>query len=198
MPVTWLSSCIDEARKAVFDEKPVWAVVQAFDWSACPYEGDKREWGRNPTYEEERCLTYLSIIHGARGVFYYTFKGGNYYIKDYPKHWEEVKRVVQELNQIYPLLLAPDNSADGLATENSSIHCGLKVVDKELSSGIIKEGSYLIAVNVAHKPVRTTFTLPSFFNGKARVLFEERSILIEKGTLSDRFAPYEVHIYSVQ
>lgn len=198
MPVTWLSESIDEASRAVFHEKPVWAVVQAFDWSAYPYQGDKREWGRNPTYEEERCLTYLSIIHGARGIFYYTFKGGNYYIKDHPEHWEEVKRLVQELNHIYPLLLAPHNSADGLATENSNIHYGLKVVDKELSSGIIEEGSYLIAVNVANKPVRATFTLPSFFNNKARVLFEERSIPIEKGTLSDRFRPYDVHIYLLQ
>jgi hypothetical protein len=198
IPITWLSDCLDEARRAVFNEKPVWAVIQAFDWSAFPVGEEKREWGRTPTYEEERCLSYLALVHGAKGLFYFTFKGGNYYIKDYPQHWEEVKKVVRELNQIYPLLLAPQSFP---VSTHKSIHYIIRKVDKRLISrykGIIKEGSYLMAVNVAHKPVKAIFPLPSSFNGKARVLFEDQTIPIEGGKIKDHFGPYEVRVYYIQ
>lgn len=200
MPLTWLSESIDEAREAVFNEKPVWAVIQAFDWSKSPYKGDRRLWGRNPTYDEERCLTYLSIVHGARGIFYYTFKGGNYYIKDYPKHWLDVKRIVKELNQIYPLLLAPDTPDIPVSSSNKSIHYVAKFVDKKLLSrskkSVIGEGYYLIAVNVAPISVKVDFRVPPF--SKARALFEDRNIVIKDGKFVDQFGPYEAHIYSLK
>ena len=194
MPLTWLSDSIDEARRAVFYEKPIWAVVQAFDWSK------SRLYGRNPTYEEERCLTYLSIVHGASGIFYYTFKSKNYYIKDYPKHWLDIKRIVKELNKVYPLLLAKDALDISISSNNKSIHHLTKFVDKGLISkygkGIIKEGYYLIAVNADPISVVAEFRTNCF--SKARVLFEERDIIIKDGKFTDYFGPYCVHIYSLK
>jgi len=201
MPLTWLSESIEEARQAGFDKKPVWAVVQAFDWSTSPYGEEKREWGRNPTYEEERCLTFLSVVHGAQGIFYYTFKGGNYAIKNYPSHWEEVKKVVRELNQIYPLLLAPQdgNVQTFKLSKNKSIHYLIKkTVDKKLFSaynGTIKEGSYLIAVNVTDKRVEASLAVPVSSQGKAKLVFENRDIPVERGKLIDHFASYGVRVY---
>ncbi|MCK4278644.1 MAG: DUF4962 domain-containing protein [Desulfurellaceae bacterium] len=199
MPLTWLSESIDEARDAVFDKKPVWAVVQAFDWSKSVREGDLYLQGRNPSYSEEKCLTYLSIVHGAKGVFYYTFKSPNYYIKNYPKHWMNIKRIVKELNQIYPLLLISNASNITISSTNKSIHCAVKFVDeKNLSKfkgTVIEKGYYLIAVNVSPAAVTAKFNIPSFLEG--RVLFEDRKISIERGNLVDQFNPYEVHIYKL-
>ncbi|RLA94241.1 MAG: hypothetical protein DRG25_02935 [Deltaproteobacteria bacterium] len=205
MPVTWLSESIEEAKKAVFNQKPIWAVVQAFDWSAYPYGEERREWGRNPTYEEERCLTYLSLVHGAKGIFYYTFRGGNYFIKDYPSHWEELKEIVKELNQIYPLLLAPPeiNFPAFKWTQNKSVHYLIKKVDKDLSfhynnKSIIKPGRYLIAVNVTNKSVKTSLTIPNYFEGKAKILFEDREISITDGEMNLHFNPYGVYILKLE
>jgi hypothetical protein len=212
MPITWLSESIDEARMATFDEKPILAVIQAFDWSAFPAGEDKREWGRNPTYEEERCLSYLAIVHGAKGIFYYTYKGGKYNIRDYPEHWKGIKRIVWELNQIYPLLLASSTNQEldieiesenleGVKLQNkpSDIHYTVKFMDNMPSKKypvVIKKGMYIIAVNVSDKPAKVKM-YGSFFKNKVNVVFENRVISTKERKLADYFGPYEVHIYEI-
>jgi len=57
------------------------------------------------------------------------------------------KRIVKELNKVYPLLLAKDALDISISSNNKSIHHLTKFVDKGLISkyrkGIIKEGYYL-------------------------------------------------------
>jgi hypothetical protein len=212
MPITWLSESIDEARVATFGEKPILAVIQAFDWSAFPVGEYKREWGRNPTYEEERCLTYLAIVHGAKGIFYYTYKGGKYNIRDYPEHWEGIKRIVWELNQIYPLLLAPSanqeldieiesENLEGVKLQNkpSDVHYTVKFMDNmpfKKPPFVIKKGMYIIAVNVSDKPAKVKM-YGSFLKDKVNVVFENRVLSVKERRLADYFGPYEVHIYEM-
>jgi hypothetical protein len=208
MPITWLSDSIDEARKATFNEKPIWAVIQAFDWSVYPVGEDKRKWGRNPTFEEERCLTYLAVVHGVKGIFYYTYKGGRYNIRDYPDHWNDIKRIVRQLNRIYPLLLAPaiDHNLDiKIEPEPSKdhrptgIHYSVRKVDKGLlkkCGSEMKEGIYIIAVNVTDKPLQVRMR-STFLDDRVNVVFEDRVIQTQERSLTDSFAPYEVHIYGI-
>jgi len=195
--LTWLSSCIEEAKKAVFGEKPIWAVIQAFDWSAFPVAQEDRSWGRLPTYEEERCLTYLALVHGVEGIFYYTFRAKNYYIKDYPRHWQGIKRIVRELNQIYPLLLAP---AVFPAQVNGPVHYLLKRVRaKELATaGVEMEpGYYLIAVNVSRQASDVPLVLPLPLGGRAEELFSGESRALKKGVLTPHFGPYGVLVFKI-
>jgi hypothetical protein len=194
MPITWLSDSLEEAKKWARG-KPVWAVIQAFDWSASPLEDDSRSWGRDPTYEEERCLSYLAVVHGAQGLFYYTFEGGSYRIKDHPRHWREVQQVVSELRSIYPLLLAPFDSTYKLKTDHPQIHWAVKRVGKGETDGLIEEGYYLIAVNTANKNLTVTLTLPLPVQEEIRVLFEKKTVSVKRGRLIDTFEPYAVHIY---
>ena len=194
MPITWLSDSLEEAKKWARG-RPVWAVIQAFDWSASPLEDDSRSWGRDPTYEEERCLSYLAVVHGAQGLFYYTFEGGSYRIKDHPRHWAEVQQVVSELRSIYPLLLAPFDSTCKLKTDHPQIHWAVKRVGKEETNGLIEAGYYLIAVNTAKRPLKVTFTIPLSVQEEIRALFEKKTIAVKRGRLIDTFEPYAVHIY---
>jgi hypothetical protein len=194
MPITWLSDSLEQAKKWA-QGKPVWAVIQAFDWSASPLEDNSRSWGRNPTYEEERCLSYLAVVHEAQGLFYYTFAGGSYRIKDHPRHWAEVQKVVSELRSIYPLLLAPFDSAHKLKIDHPQIHWAVKQVKKGETNGLIGEGYYLIAVNTANKNLTVTLTVPLPVQEEIRVLFEKRRVSVKRGRLIDTFAPYAVHIY---
>lgn len=65
-------------------------------------------WKREPTFYEMKAMTYLAIASGAKGIFYYTFHGSQYFIKDSPEHWESLKTIVKELKTIYPLLVASE------------------------------------------------------------------------------------------
>ncbi len=125
MPMTWLSDSIDESRSVPGYGKQVWAIIQAFDWSY--FRDDPRlKNARNPTFEEERCLTYLAIVHGAKGILYYTYSGGKYKMKNFPEHWNDIKRIASELNMISSMLIAP-NINDSLIlnlTANVSTHTG--------------------------------------------------------------------------
>ena len=56
-----------------------------------------------------------------------------------------------------------------------------------------KGKSYLIAVNAAFRSVTVQFTLPGMKQGK--VLFENRSVTAKNGVLTDKFNPYDVHVY---
>ena len=68
MPMVWLSDSMDEAAAIVGRERIV-SVIQAFGGG----EEAKHGWTRLPTRQEMECLTFLSIVHGGRGVFYFTF-----------------------------------------------------------------------------------------------------------------------------
>lgn len=197
MPLTWLSDSLEEAKKWAWD-KPVWAVIQAFDWSSCPLDDDPRSWGRYPAYEEERCLSYLALVHGAKGLFYYKFEAEKYRSKNYLQHWNNVKKVVSELRSIYPLLPAPVDSSCQLDVEPPEVHCALKKVEKGDDRGLIEKGYYLIAVNTTKKPLKAAFAIPFRFDGEANVLFDKRSVPINEGKLIDDFEPYGVHVYVLQ
>jgi hypothetical protein len=83
-----------------------------------------------------RAMTFLSIIHGARGIFYFTFTGSQYCILQSPEHWNDLKKVVSELNEIYPLLLLPDND---------------KRINLEIIDGPQKDESYFLPIHVSCK-----------------------------------------------
>jgi hypothetical protein len=194
MPITWLSDSLEEAKQGG-GGRPVWAVIQAFDWSAVPLEDGPRAWGRYPTYEEERCLSYLSLVHGAEGLFYYTFEAQKFGTEDYQQHWDNIRRVIAELRSIYPLLLAPSDSTYPIKSDTPQIHWALKRVQKKEAGSLIQKGRYLIAVNTVNKPLTAQFSIPPLGVDEVGVLLEKRVVSIRKGRLIDAFEPYGVHIY---
>ncbi len=157
-PLTKLSESIDQVKR-IFPEKPVWAVIQAFDWSSFPYGEEKRSWGRDPTYPEERCLTYLAVIHGASGLFYFTFKSKNYFILERKRHWDDIKRLISELNRIRYILRAPKI----YPIESVCITEGIHYIVKRVLEGN-KRGNYLLAVNSSPSPKEIEIRVPFLKN----------------------------------
>lgn len=96
---------LDEARRGA-GGKPAWMILQAFDWRDFPQRNPKKpRVGRFPDFSEIRFMTYLSIIHGAEGIFYYTFaKPGELTLKDSPEQWQAVQRIAGELRELKPIL----------------------------------------------------------------------------------------------
>ncbi|MBO7147650.1 MAG: acetylxylan esterase [Lentisphaeria bacterium] len=99
--------------------RPIIFVAQAFDWA-----GYRKGNGRWPTPDEISCMTWIPIIHGARGLFYYEFPapvmGSATCIKDInPKAWERLLELVKNIRAIEPELTGPEAEFPGTYQEKT-------------------------------------------------------------------------------
>lgn len=100
-------SVADEIDKAYWytGGKPLWFLVQAFDWRDWPQRDPKKpRVGRFPDHAEIRLMSYLAVLHGARGLFFYTMKRGDgSSLLDWPELWQAVARVAREMRAMQPI-----------------------------------------------------------------------------------------------
>lgn len=96
---------IDLAAKHLPPGKPLWMVVQAFDWrDSSQRDPSKPRLGRFPSHREIRFMSYLSVLHGARGIFFYRLtKPGPSTLFEYPEEYQAVARVARELRALQPV-----------------------------------------------------------------------------------------------
>jgi len=106
LPLASIGDHIAYARQNIPEGKPLWAVVQAFDWRDSKQRDPKKpRIGRFPTHHEIRFMSYDSIINGATGIFFYRLsKPGGRTLFDVPEEFQAVTRVVRELKSIKPIL----------------------------------------------------------------------------------------------
>lgn len=171
---TRVSKWTDEASLLAEGKKPVWIVPQAF--------GAQEHWFGEPTPDELRCMTYLAITHGAKGIFYFCYK------PLYQRFWKEIGKLAKEIKKITPVLLSPTHKR-GVLVNSRLIHTLLKEYNGK---------RYLIAVNSARKKIDAAFTFNPKWGSKVKVLFENRKINCSiRGHLKDIFVGYDVHIYEI-
>lgn len=94
MPLAHFAQHLYWARNNIPARKPIYGVLQAFDWhyfkQVLPGEKNLRK----PTTEEIRCMTFMSLAQGMNGLLYYTFQAGEWNILKHPELWEGLKQVV--------------------------------------------------------------------------------------------------------
>ncbi|MHB8909250.1 MAG: glycoside hydrolase family 10 protein [Syntrophales bacterium] len=143
MPMSWLADSMDRAAREAGRDRLL-SVIQAFS------DGD--HWPSLPGWRQMDCLAFLSVVHGSRGLFFYTWS----IIGKTPEGRENLGRVVGRLNQVYPWLLEK-NLDEPVRVEMLSeyrmdpkgrpgVHACLKRRGSE---------SLLIAVNTLGAPVET-------------------------------------------
>jgi hypothetical protein len=187
-PVTYVSDCVGGEVKAVEKDQPVWCVPQAFDWSV--FNTGKIKEMHRPTADEERCMTYLALVNGAKGIIYWPYNGMYYFITDYPEHWADMKRIAGELRDLTPVLLTPTVEKKLSA---DSKNAGIQMMLKKY-----KGSWYAFAVNGLTTGTKATFKLSGVAKGsKLDVLFENRSLASDEGSWTDEFKPLEVHVYKI-
>ena len=145
----------DPARQ----NKPVWAVLQAFDWINYPQRRKARV-GGFPSFEALRYMTWLAVARGAEGVFYFKYDGSDGVpLPERPQLWNNYERIAAELNALRPALKKgrPGTVPAGLPE-------GL--VARALKRGLF--GSYLILLN----PGAAALPLPAAALAGWRPLFE--------------------------
>ena len=188
-PVTYVSECMDGTRESVAVDKPIWTIPQAFDWSV--WRTGKVDQVHRPTPAEERCMTYLALVHGAKGIVYWAHTASKYYIQDYPEHWTALKQLAGELQQLSPVLLTTNSMSKLQVTPKSAT---LDTMVKELNGDL-----YVFAVNREPAKVRAQFA----FKRKGvlenvEVLFEERTLNTHGRRWTDEFKPLEAHVYRIR
>lgn len=135
---------------------------------------------------QNRCQTYLSLIHGARGLIFFQHRpyGTN--------AWAETKRLAREMAALAPALLdvPVDQRITSVTPENP-----VELLVRQHAGK-----AYLICVNNRkHAQTRTRFTLQGLTpDCRVSELFEKRSLPVNGASFEDTFAPWSSHVYVVE
>lgn len=104
LPLDSVADELDRARTHWPSKKPVWMIVQAFDWrEEIQRDPTIPRIGRFPNEDEIRFMSYLAIIHGASGIFYFRLsRPGGETLLDSPDLWRRIARTTLELADLGP------------------------------------------------------------------------------------------------
>jgi len=203
---------VDRLREFVNRKKPVWMYVQTYHVNyKC----------RIPTPAEVRCLTYLGIAHGVKGIAFYSFhepgdkthgtkEDGWRLSRDEPKLWASLKDLNKEISRLAPVILSADSSAETSVDITSPLsrrrdQWGFSPIHTILKKH--KGTLYLFAVNGFREKIAAQYKISRVgaFVPKsgARSVLEEREIPIRKtgsGAISfeDRFEELGVRVYKIE
>jgi hypothetical protein len=180
--ITNVGGNLAKAIREIPDDLPVWHCGQMFAWPA----------QRRPTVQEHRFMTYVSLIEGAKGLLWYTYKGfGQYLPEDDPELWNYQIQLLAEINELSPLYMGGKKSRE------------IKIVDTidDIKFRFVKSsiGDYLLVTNQSKtETFSPSFRMPKKISKLISVYGEGRSVEIKNNQLTDTFKPLDVHIYQIR
>lgn len=208
-PIPWLPLAdypkhLRMGRLAAGPDRPVLAVVQAFDWSVfpelLPVPGPRRP----PTLQEMRAMTYLALLEGMNGLLFYSFDDSRWRIREHPETWEALKRVVSEIRAREPLfqarLLWRDfdvRYAPGEESRNEALDPVIQAGRVRVRGGTksMPSGDYVVAVNTVDRPVTWSVGWPGCEETHLPVLGEPTGLPGQRGWFNEIFEPYGVRVW---
>ena len=143
-----------------------------------------------PNRWQMRFMAFDAIIQGATGLSWMMVRlpaeGGP---------WSDVCDVVGELSRLHQVLASP-TSERTVTVEYTELGFsdweGVEVLVKRHA-----ERPWLLSANTQFDPMIATFSdLPEGLGGRVEVVGEDRELKVEGGRFTDRFQPYEVHVYA--
>ena len=131
-------------------------------------------------------MTWQAIIKGATGIQYFVRQGLNYFPKS-AATWGECGRIAMEVAELTPWLLSDEET---IPVESYS--------QNVLVSSRIHDGQLIVmAVNKKNEAVSSTIRINGVYNNKARVIFENRSVPVYSGMITDQIAPLGSQVYLI-
>lgn len=181
-PVTGVVDFCERINSDLGRALPLWIVPQAF--------GGGEWWKREPSRQEERVMTYLALIHGARGVQYF-IRRPPAQNPNSPDLWSECRRLMLELGQLTPVLASAETIplAGTAGVSPASVHAA---AFKERGAVTI------LCANTLNQPAQLELTVPGGWSGKAEVVFENRSVEVAQGKLADPIEAFGTRVYRLQ
>ena len=183
-PIKRIAENFIKLRKLVPDDMPLWSVPQVFDWKTYSWHNESVP----PSYAQKRCMTYLPIITGAKGIVFFSYDNEKQDIRREtdPKQWGEVATLAGELASLKQVLTqpftAPQTCADGEIYFSRAEYDG---------------STYLFFANSGENTIREKITTELTGLKNVEVLLENRFITPKGNGFYDEFEPYAVHVYKV-
>lgn len=168
-PVVEVAEKTDILKRAVGKNKPGIAVLQSTG---------------KATPEEEIAMTYLALVHGADGLFYWQL----FEAQENQEVWQTMVDLSLEVKALTPVLTAPDYDRQAKVSD-PRIHTMTKKLGNRL---------YVLTVNSTPEEIgNVKISQPGALGPEAKVLFERRDVPISGETWTEIFRPYERHVYSI-
>jgi hypothetical protein len=188
LPLWWVARGIDRLRAWAHYKKPVYEWFETTRINS----SDPR-----PTPEDVKAEVWLSIIHGALGIGYFTYvftpKFNEAALLDERAMANMVHGIDRQIAALAPALNTP-SVANGVAVNSSNEKLPVDTMLKRRDGN-----TYLFAAGARNAGSTTaTFTLRGLTKTVvADVLGERRKIVVRHGTFRDDFTGYEIHLYRI-
>lgn len=171
---------IDNLKKWSNNKKPIWIWLEASDIG-----GNYRY----ATPEELRAEVWMAIIHGADGIGWFPHVFNPYAWKDIPPELEvEITHIGQTLKTLAPVINSSER--DDVQIEmltQGRVDAASRINDNKL---------YFFVVNMMNKNAECKLILPdSHSSSRFKEIYEDRTIQSSEGSFTEKFGPYEVHLY---
>ncbi|MBN8216411.1 MAG: hypothetical protein J0L75_07190 [Spirochaetes bacterium] len=165
------------AKAANLGRGPVWVTPEAFTYANEPAFKDRRY----PTFDEERAMSLLALVHGATGFCYFSYPSH----LNAPELFVGMPALAEELQALAPVIL----DGERVAVSSSS---------KEVQAACWRLGTAytLIAVHTREGSVEATLTVHGGPGGAWTVGMEERSAVFSGGALREVFGPAAARVYT--
>ncbi|MEE8450532.1 MAG: hypothetical protein V3R99_01420 [Thermoguttaceae bacterium] len=184
-----------------------WSVDGQVTWNCieCTHIGNA---SLKPTPHQVKAEVWMSLIHGSKGLIYFSHQFQPRFIEAGLLADEAMARAVGAINRQIHQLAAVINSPTiehgaTVTTEPPEVtpDPGRSMQMDPVAVMMKKhEGAtYLFAVRMEDKPAKATYQLKGL-SGKAtvEVLGEQRTLKATDGRFEDTFDPYEVHLYKIR
>lgn len=180
--------------------KNTWGVVQYFEGWCETFE--KATWKRFPTWQELRAMTWGSIILGARGIQWYSYRYETKRFIHGFMYKQETRDNIRRMSKEIALLVEVITQREETPAPAVTILDGpaKDALQNDAISVTVRKHdgfTYIFALNSAYAPVQARIEAPGLAQGI--VLYEkDRKVTVENGAVTDKFLPYEVHIYKLK
>jgi hypothetical protein len=142
--------------------------------------------------EEVRSEVWMALIHGARGITYFTHEFAPAFREDaifrHPDVVAEVTQINRLVKSLAPVLNAEPSTRTVVASSASRIDTMIRVHGGSL---------YLFAVEMEGRRADARLAMQNVNSTEAEVLGENRQATILNGAVVDVFPKYGVHIYRI-
>jgi len=185
--------------------QPFFAILQAFDWSGFPELLRTETPLRVPTGDEMRCMTYLALMQGASGIFFYSYQTDRWKLADHPDVWRSVTAIAQEVKtnsplfekrvEWWPAVIETHGPPADMYNEIMEARVLLSLFEVKRADGTVPAGYYLIAANTSGLPADFSFTLPFTRIDQFETSRAQEPFVITGKTIRKSYAPFEVSIF---
>lgn len=191
-PVSMVTEWMETATAAMRGTKPVWVVPQLHKWGV--YSGKDEE--REPTYDEKRCMAFLGLIGGAKGMIFYSYydlfqETGHRQAPAgvFERRWDEVTRIAADLRKVIPAVLEGEPVIVGTSGSGPDIRATAFRLRGQL---------YVVAANASSEAAQTVAAkITHARQDSGRKLLSDGAMKLEGETLRDTLPPLGVEAYVV-